>query len=184
MGYGGQLLIVVPELELISVFTGWNIYDKPSLDPGFALGRVLAALDEVKLVLVLAGLAVAVFLVDRLLLWMEWKGWIDYRRTYPGAVQPGAGRAGVSRDPGAARAGETACGRGADGGQDGTGRRRRRDEALVEIICLRCRRGGPWAARAGQAPPLRPGEPPSIVGVPPLLDRHRQRVVMQRDQRS
>ena len=45
-GYGGQLLIVVPELELISVFTGWNIYDKPSLDPGFALGRVLAALKK------------------------------------------------------------------------------------------------------------------------------------------
>ncbi len=45
-GYGGQLLIVVPELELISVFTGWNIYDKPSLDPRFALGRVLAALKK------------------------------------------------------------------------------------------------------------------------------------------
>jgi CubicO group peptidase (beta-lactamase class C family) len=45
-GYGGQLLIVVPELELISVFTGWNIYDKPSLDPTFALGRVLAAVKK------------------------------------------------------------------------------------------------------------------------------------------
>jgi CubicO group peptidase (beta-lactamase class C family) len=45
-GYGGQLLIVVPELELISVFTGWNIYDKPSLDPSFALGRVLAAVEK------------------------------------------------------------------------------------------------------------------------------------------
>jgi CubicO group peptidase (beta-lactamase class C family) len=45
-GYGGQLLIVVPELELISVFTGWNIYDKPSLDPSFALGRVLAAVKK------------------------------------------------------------------------------------------------------------------------------------------
>lgn len=45
-GYGGQLLIVVPELELISVFTGWNIYDKPSLDPSYALGRVLAAVRK------------------------------------------------------------------------------------------------------------------------------------------
>lgn len=45
-GYGGQLLIVVPELELITVFTGWNIYDKPSLDPNFALGRVVAALKK------------------------------------------------------------------------------------------------------------------------------------------
>jgi len=45
-GYGGQLLIVVPDLELLAVFTGWNIYDKPSLDPSFALSRVLAALKK------------------------------------------------------------------------------------------------------------------------------------------
>ena len=45
-GYGGQLLIVVPELDLIAVFTGWNIYDKPELDPRFAFGRVLAAVKE------------------------------------------------------------------------------------------------------------------------------------------
>ncbi len=37
----------------------------------------------------LAALALAVFLVDRLLLWMEWKGWIDYRRTYPGHYNDG-----------------------------------------------------------------------------------------------
>lgn len=43
IGYGGQLLIVVPEHELIAVFTGWNIYDKPSLSPLLALDRVLAA---------------------------------------------------------------------------------------------------------------------------------------------
>ena len=42
-----------------------------------------------KFFLVLAGLAVVVFLVDRLLLWMEWKGWIDYRRTYPGRFNSG-----------------------------------------------------------------------------------------------
>lgn len=42
-GYGGQLLIVAPELELIAVFTGWNIYDKPELDPRFAFERVLGA---------------------------------------------------------------------------------------------------------------------------------------------
>ncbi len=42
-GYGGQLLIVVPALELISVFTGWNVYDKPPLDADYALARVLAA---------------------------------------------------------------------------------------------------------------------------------------------
>jgi hypothetical protein len=42
-----------------------------------------------KFVLVLAGLSVVVFLVDRLLLWMEWKGWIDYRRTDPGHFNSG-----------------------------------------------------------------------------------------------
>lgn len=41
------------------------------------------------LVLALAGLVLAGFLIDRLLLWMEWKGWIDYRRTYPGRLNPG-----------------------------------------------------------------------------------------------
>lgn len=42
-GYGGQYLFVVPEYDLIAVFTGWNIYDKPALDPIFALEKVLNA---------------------------------------------------------------------------------------------------------------------------------------------
>ena len=42
-GYGGQILLVVPKLDLIAVFTGWNIYDKPELDPRVALERVLAS---------------------------------------------------------------------------------------------------------------------------------------------
>ena len=42
-GYGGQYLLVVPEYDLIAVFTGWNIYDKPALDPIFALEQVLNA---------------------------------------------------------------------------------------------------------------------------------------------
>jgi hypothetical protein len=41
------------------------------------------------LILVLAGLAIAGYLVDQLLLWMEWRGWIDYRRTDPGRIQTG-----------------------------------------------------------------------------------------------
>ena len=38
---------------------------------------------------VLAGFGVALFLGDRLLLWMEERGWIDYRRTYPGRLNAG-----------------------------------------------------------------------------------------------
>jgi CubicO group peptidase (beta-lactamase class C family) len=43
IGYGGQRLIVVPEYELVAVFTGWNIYDIPALSPELALGRLLDA---------------------------------------------------------------------------------------------------------------------------------------------
>ena len=42
-----------------------------------------------KILLVLAGIALLVFLADRLLLWLEWRGWIDYRRTYPGRFESG-----------------------------------------------------------------------------------------------
>jgi CubicO group peptidase (beta-lactamase class C family) len=47
-GYGGQHLLVVPDLDLIAVFTGWNIYDKPELDPRAALQRVLAAVPAAR----------------------------------------------------------------------------------------------------------------------------------------
>ena len=39
--------------------------------------------------LVVCGFGVALFLGDRLLLWMEERGWIDYRRTYPGRMNAG-----------------------------------------------------------------------------------------------
>ncbi|HTY40310.1 MAG TPA: hypothetical protein VMH79_00420 [Thermoanaerobaculia bacterium] len=41
------------------------------------------------MLLVLSGCALALFLGDRLLLWMEERGWIDYRRTYPGRINAG-----------------------------------------------------------------------------------------------
>ena len=43
LGYGGQRLIVVPELELVAVVTGWNIYDHPEVAPYTALDRLLEA---------------------------------------------------------------------------------------------------------------------------------------------
>jgi hypothetical protein len=46
-GFGGQRPIVVPEHDLVIVYTGWNILpDRPSLSPRVALDRVLAALVE------------------------------------------------------------------------------------------------------------------------------------------
>jgi CubicO group peptidase (beta-lactamase class C family) len=45
LGYGGQRLFVVPELDLVAVFTGWNIDDVPALEPRFALDAVLRAVQ-------------------------------------------------------------------------------------------------------------------------------------------
>lgn len=38
---------------------------------------------------VAAGLALLALVIDRLLLWMERRGWIDYRRTNPGRIHTG-----------------------------------------------------------------------------------------------
>jgi hypothetical protein len=64
-----------------------------------------------KLLLILGGLVLAVFLADRLLLWLEWRGLIDYRRTYPGRIsvgQVGPAFLGIQSllQPGARHAGE------------------------------------------------------------------------------
>ena len=42
-----------------------------------------------KVLIWVGAIAVGIFLLDRLLLWMEWRGWIDYRRTYPGHISSG-----------------------------------------------------------------------------------------------
>jgi CubicO group peptidase (beta-lactamase class C family) len=47
-GYGGQFLFVVPRLDLIVVFTGWNIYEHAELDPSYALDHVIAAVKDKK----------------------------------------------------------------------------------------------------------------------------------------
>lgn len=46
LGYGGQRMLIVPELDLIAVFTGWNVDDTPALDPRLALGRVVEAVSR------------------------------------------------------------------------------------------------------------------------------------------
>ena len=46
LGYGGQRLIVLPEYDLIGVFTGWNIYDKPSLSAELVLERLLESIRK------------------------------------------------------------------------------------------------------------------------------------------
>ncbi len=43
LGYGGQFLFVVPEQDLVVVFTGWNIYEGPVLNAPLALSRVAAS---------------------------------------------------------------------------------------------------------------------------------------------
>jgi CubicO group peptidase (beta-lactamase class C family) len=42
VGYGNQYLIVIPQLDVIAVFTAWNIYDERHLNVRVALDRVLA----------------------------------------------------------------------------------------------------------------------------------------------
>ena len=44
VGFGGQLPIVLPELDIVLVFTGWNIHaNRPSLGTQDAIERVLEA---------------------------------------------------------------------------------------------------------------------------------------------
>jgi CubicO group peptidase (beta-lactamase class C family) len=45
-GYGGQFLLVAPELDLVAVFNGWNIHDRPRASAWRALQeRIIPAMD-------------------------------------------------------------------------------------------------------------------------------------------
>ena len=40
-------MIVLPELDIVAVFTGWNVYDKPDLDNWMAMNKIIdAVVDE------------------------------------------------------------------------------------------------------------------------------------------
>jgi len=45
-GYGGQFLIIVPELDLITVFTGWNVFDSGPVALGLFFERILPAVSK------------------------------------------------------------------------------------------------------------------------------------------
>ena len=40
-GLGGQRMIVIPEYDIVAVFTGWNIYDVPALHSYKAMNKVI-----------------------------------------------------------------------------------------------------------------------------------------------
>ena len=47
IGFGGQMPIVLPELDLVIVFTGWNaLPDRPALGTEEAIERVLESVTD------------------------------------------------------------------------------------------------------------------------------------------
>ena len=45
-GFGGQLPIVIPDYDIVIVFTAWNILGGPSLRHRDAIDRVIAAVTD------------------------------------------------------------------------------------------------------------------------------------------
>ncbi|MEE2765013.1 MAG: sodium/solute symporter [Candidatus Neomarinimicrobiota bacterium] len=44
-GLGGQRMIILPELNIVAVFTGWNIYEMPALNSWMAMNKIINAVD-------------------------------------------------------------------------------------------------------------------------------------------
>lgn len=42
-GLGGQRMLVIPEFNIVAVFTGWNVYDTPALNSWMAMHKVIDA---------------------------------------------------------------------------------------------------------------------------------------------
>jgi len=42
-GLGGQRMLVIPGLNIVAVFTGWNVYDTPALDSWMAMHKLINA---------------------------------------------------------------------------------------------------------------------------------------------
>jgi hypothetical protein len=45
-GLGGQRMLVIPELNIVAVFIGWNIYDFPSLDSWMVMHKLINAVER------------------------------------------------------------------------------------------------------------------------------------------
>jgi CubicO group peptidase (beta-lactamase class C family) len=43
-GLGGQRMLVIPEFNIVAVFTGWNVYDVPALDSWMAMHKLINAI--------------------------------------------------------------------------------------------------------------------------------------------
>jgi len=45
-GLGGQRLLVIPEFNIVAVFTGWNVYDKEALNSWWTMNRLINAVIQ------------------------------------------------------------------------------------------------------------------------------------------
>jgi hypothetical protein len=118
-----------------------------------------------KLALAAAGLVILGFLLDRLMLWMECRGWIDYRQTYPGRFNSGQAGPAFLAIQGLLEPEKRHAAKEQTGTPDST------RDSLMKNGILRAAALGITAEGAARPSAAR------------SLDRHRQRVVMKGNQR-